>query len=744
MADMRRGMIRSLGFHRMDARFMTVGAAEQDTCYWLLDTPEYRDWHDVSKMSEHHGLFWVRGKPGAGKSTLAKFAVAKAQQTLSHGSIIVQHFFNARGTELEKSTSGMYRSILFQLVTAEPKVEPAFDFLIARRWGVRSTHSNAFDDQEHVGYDWTVDQLKSVFEAALRYLDGRELVCFIDALDEADEDSVRDMVGFLERLLEPDANRPPLRAWFSSRHYPHISIRRGLIFNLEHQAGHSEDISRYIRQRLYVGDSPLGRDIHQQIVTKAAGVFMWVVLVVSILNKEFDRGRIHAMRHRLQQLPGNLHELFRDILTRDTHNHKDLVLCIQWVLFASRPLTPTELYFAILAGVEPGLSFEWYWSEINEAVVERFILDCSKGLVEADPGSDTRFIHESVRTFFLKEGGFQVIGLSSDNLEGDGHEQLKQCCAHYAVQDDFPVEQRSKRGTFLRYAVGNVLHHANEAHRRGVQQVEFMRNFSFGQGALSCLFGPRLPVPSLTDLVRNCHAHLIVCKSWTENIFDAPEGSSLSPFQEALIRRDAETVCALLGIEVGRRLNWDGVLTAYRAFCQHAMANQLYPPSSADSIGHGYSRQTILFDVAEDPLLMDLLLRFNEFDPNATDSDGVALLQRLELEDRAESRRILFDSGKLHLPARDCEAPAAPDDATQREANDLDNIRYPLRLRPTTAPVEDDDMPPDPVLLPGEMFMGLHVGRSYRPRPTPQYNDVASKRIYPFGGVALPPARYPP
>jgi hypothetical protein len=55
---------------------------------------------------------------------------------------------------------------------------------------------------------------------------------------------------------------------------------------------------------------------------------MWVVLVVDILNKEHNRGRVYALWQRLQEIPGDLHDLFWDILTRDTHKKDELVLCI--------------------------------------------------------------------------------------------------------------------------------------------------------------------------------------------------------------------------------------------------------------------------------------------------------------------------------------------------------------------------------------------------------------------------------
>lgn len=42
------------------------------------------------------------------------------------------------------------------------------------------------------------------------------------------------------------------------------------------------------------------------------------------INKELDCGKIYTLRQKLQEIPRDLYELFRDISTRDT-NEKDEV-----------------------------------------------------------------------------------------------------------------------------------------------------------------------------------------------------------------------------------------------------------------------------------------------------------------------------------------------------------------------------------------------------------------------------------
>src|SRR5205814_1409874 len=170
--------------------------------------------------------------------------------------------------------------------------------------------------------------------------------------------------------------------------------------------GHNQDIANYLHSELKAGSSKQVEQVRTEILEKASGIFLWVVLVVQILNKEYDRGRIHALRKRLQEIPTKLNELFKDILTRDGQNMEDLLLCIQWILYAKRPLKREELYFAILSGEAPEALTAWNPEEITKQDMERFILSSSKGLAEVTKSTDqtVQFIHESVRDFLLENG----------------------------------------------------------------------------------------------------------------------------------------------------------------------------------------------------------------------------------------------------------------------------------------------------------------------------------------------------
>ncbi|MCJ1380218.1 hypothetical protein MMC17_003321 [Xylographa soralifera] len=340
-----------------------------------------------------------------------------------------------------------------------------------------------------------------LLKRAIELLTDSSVVCFIDALDECEEQQIREMIQFFEHIGELAVSAGiSFRLCLSSRHYPHITIRKGLGLVLEGQEGHTQDIANYLESELKIGQSKIAQQIRSELQAKASGVFMWVALVVGILNKEHNRGRMHALWRRLQEIPGDLHKLFRDILTRDSHNKDELVLCIQWVLFAMQPLSPEQLYFAILSGVEPDAVSEWDHDEITEDVIKRFILDSSKGLAEITISKlrKVQFIHESVRDFLLKEDGLGNIWPNlRSNLQGQSHERLKHCCLIYMSIDVFsPLRipenlpnatsqhaidlRKSATGTFpfLEYAVQNVLHHADVAEGNGIAQETFVRSFS--------------------------------------------------------------------------------------------------------------------------------------------------------------------------------------------------------------------------------------------------------------------------
>ena len=409
-----------------------------------------------------------------------KFAVGNARKATTE--TVVSFFFNARGEDLDKSTLGMYQSLLYQILKEIPDLQIVLDRL-----------RPAIQQEEF--YTWKRDDLQDLFTAAIQSLGQHRLTCFIDALDECEEGQIRELVAFLERLDQIAIDsQTHFHVCLSSRHYPHISIKNGVQLTLEGQEGHEEDIARYLSSELKGGKQ--SDAIKEEILKRSSGIFLWVVLVVQILNKEYDHGRVHALRRRLREIPDGLDKLFEDILTRDKENMEELVLCLQWILYAKRPLKREEVYHAILSGTDPEALSVSMSEEITAQDMERFILSCSKGLAETTKrkAQTVQFIHESVRDFLLGKNGFNKLKLELGF--GLSQDRLKQCCYKYMAIDTseyltpsmaLPAasseeakslrELVSEKLPFLEYAVRNVLYHADLADGQGISQKAFVENF---------------------------------------------------------------------------------------------------------------------------------------------------------------------------------------------------------------------------------------------------------------------------
>jgi ankyrin repeat protein len=445
--DHRAKVLEALRFDGLETRRRTVKVALAKTCEWILDHPACANW-----MKLKHKFFWIKGKPGAGKSVLVKYLDQHITQRLRKSHAIGLYFyFNARGERLEKSFLGLYRSLLVQLVDLVPKLVHELNALDTR-----------FDLLE----------LQSVLTTAILGLD-RQIWLFIDALDECREGDVQELIEFLEGLQEAQ-----LYVCFASRHYPVIKVPPNLQLVLEEVDEHKQDLSTYI-EKLDLEGKELAQ-MQRDIVAKANGIFLWVVLVVKILQKDVQRARFHAMQSRLREIPEGLPELFKTIILRDNEHKEEFLLCLRWILFAERPMTLKEWYFAMMAGVNGRLE----WDEgLTNGRMETFLLSSSKGLAELTRGRTitTHFIHESVRDYLIHQGGFAEICGDHDSLHSIAHEQLRHCCFR-GMAFDLPISLGEKERNslsakypFAKYATMHILHHADQA-ATGICQQHFLAN----------------------------------------------------------------------------------------------------------------------------------------------------------------------------------------------------------------------------------------------------------------------------
>ena len=354
---------------------------------------------------------------------------------------VISFFFNARGQQLERTTFGMYRSLLHQLLTAYPSLQHVFS----------DEHLTPTTSTECP----SLEVLRDLFNRAVSLLGEQSFIGYIDALDECDEDEVRDMISHFEDLGQQATEKQHrFKICFCSRPYPYIHLRRGIGLVLQDQKGHQEDLRKYIQRHLKAEPGIEGEGIRNQIMGKAAGTFLWVVMVVEILNREYSRGAKSAAQKRLLEIPERLSDLFRDICKRDDEKPRELRLCIQWILFSERSLSPRELYYAVCSGL-PG---EYDLThKVSKHDAEKFAVSMSKGLAEVvDIHRDrvVQFVHESVREFFLHHNGFNELWPGQDpDIICRSHDVLRQCCS-----------------TYMRYTASQAFHEVQPDLRAGANE----------------------------------------------------------------------------------------------------------------------------------------------------------------------------------------------------------------------------------------------------------------------------------
>ena len=466
--------LQSLSFPEMNERRNGIDDLANDTCEWLSKNPIYLQW-----FGQQHGMLWIKGKPGAGKSTLMKHALCGAEQIRGGGAVLASFFFHGRGALIQKTTAGLFRSLLHQLLQQLPKLLNEFSGLYQKRIEREGPYG--------VKWDWHEKELQNFFKTRVpEAARMRTVRLYIDALDEAGQDTATELVDYFQQFSSS------LAVCFSCRHYPLLTLENGLEVCVED--GNGSDIDTYIRISLdaRILRTEIAHPIRKDIAAKSSGSFQWVVLVIRLILRLYKNGSsLAVLRSKIKQLPSKLIDLYRELLgSVDEEDLSESLLLMQLVLFSRRPLNLSELRFALVMGqsipctsVRACQSSIWFSSTDED--LKRKILALSRGLVDArdfqvpfrysvfdyhDPfnsgstktvseesGTESlerrsehggwinhsehvngsrivvQFIHQSVEDFLLN-GGLQMLDKGYfNNTVGRGHFCLARSCIRYVV-----------------------------------------------------------------------------------------------------------------------------------------------------------------------------------------------------------------------------------------------------------------------------------------------------------------------
>ncbi|QPC76888.1 hypothetical protein HYE68_007640 [Fusarium pseudograminearum] len=192
--------LKSLRFREIKQRHSAIQDHHKATFKWVFAKGQtgFREW-----LEDGSGFFWVKGKAGSGKSTLMKF-IATHDDTQSllrtwggeRRVITASHFFWNAGLPMQKSLTGLFQTILYQVLRECPELIDTIDSP-RQESSAESSLCDSWDDKTLFR---AFEQLSSQKSLPLRFC------FFIDGLDEYTAGAHR-YTGTFEELLSPLRSR---------------------------------------------------------------------------------------------------------------------------------------------------------------------------------------------------------------------------------------------------------------------------------------------------------------------------------------------------------------------------------------------------------------------------------------------------------------------------------------------------------------------------------------------------------
>lgn len=425
---------------RIDETFLRYAQVDKpfgDSFSWLFENESlgFSRW-----LEDDTSLYWIRGKPASGKSTLMKMAYShpKTQAILEDSGCRrarAAFFFHDRGSLYQRSFVGLLCSILYQVLSALPElfehVLPAFGSTLATIAKTR-VHQNA---------TLSLAELQAAFElVSMQTVHSVHILLFLDALDEYSgrhEDIVKFLVSTVGAGNSP-TSLTKIKICFSSRPLnvfldyfqsaPGFSMQDHTIADMKIVVNMILRGNNRMNQRLDSEDSLVNGPVlllRQQILERADGVFLWVRLVLDELLEAFcDGADLTELNTLLEQIPNDLNDFYLRILDRIPLKYKeDALIMLDIVRCVLVPLNAEAFYDTFHnAQSEELATFEF--SDLSPSLVdriERLLRSRTGGLLELVKKVDGReteslksdvtdiaespyayqvqFIHQTVKTF---------------------------------------------------------------------------------------------------------------------------------------------------------------------------------------------------------------------------------------------------------------------------------------------------------------------------------------------------------
>lgn len=432
----------------------------QGTSQWLIDSPIFEQWH----RGNSHGILWIRGVPGTGKSVLA----AKLIAHLASEEVPVLYFFFRYTIQSNHRPEAALRDWIAQVLPFSPPLQLALKNLTSGDINVGSVEN------------FTMPELWHLLRLALRSID--KAYCVVDALDEMDHEFMEPFLQVLDQLgnIHPDrvkliiTSRPIATIEKVVRNLRLLDIRLG-------KDKVDPDILKYLHHRL--DQMSLTLEIRDAIVrevrNKAGGLFLYAKFAMDTVSR-LETLTEETVSKALDSTPVDLSLMYRNLLrehmTRTELPEGLCILVLQLVTHATRPLRLLEIADCIKV-TKPQFGED-------TGILKSLIRTCCGSLLEILPDESVRVVHHSLTEYLF---GMTRSLPDKDNPvfePGPMHNLLALMCLAYLQAGSLDTlgggdlangrrkDKEYQLPPFLMYAATNWHVHINKSSCHGFPQDE--------------------------------------------------------------------------------------------------------------------------------------------------------------------------------------------------------------------------------------------------------------------------------
>lgn len=378
-ATITKAVLDMLHFRQITDRFESVKAPYESTFSWVFANPKdpstfdniCRPWSNLSAFLESKDeqkdgkCYWIKGKAGSGKSTLMKYIVSdrRLRQHLQrwagpNDDLICANFFSWHlGADDQRLISGLFRSLLYQVLCARPDLIPT----IMPEMCLEAAKSRNGQLETPSGSELRM-WFERLLHATATNVGNLRLFIAIDGIDEFQGDP--EELIYLIRNTKGDR----VKYLVSSRPMQACAKAFGSYPNLKLQDLTEDDIRRYTEAMLGEQLRDRGGEdwfrLVNEIVKRSEGVFLWVALVIRSLQKGLqNHDNLKEMRKRLDQLPSDIEKLYGHMLKKIPPDYKKNAAKLFRIVMASIDIEQQIREHPILA-IQLSLA-EGVWDEVK-------------------------------------------------------------------------------------------------------------------------------------------------------------------------------------------------------------------------------------------------------------------------------------------------------------------------------------------------------------------------------------------